>query len=236
MRLLYCLLLVAATTQLYAQNHPWTFGAQLQANFSFLTYQNPTNPNYETRVRDQYYPRFAPGGIFTTGYRLTTRVSLQIGLGVWLSGARIKEQDLIITTPDLPEGMLKGTFEGKLHYLDLLVPVSIKANPISGNHRFYLIAGFSGLYNLSRKQTIIFHFLDGTNEKVQEEISEQYRSIPKLNLRSDLGFGYTFPIGQKMQWFLEPMVGYQVFPIIKEGNAKWGQYFLGINLGMTLER
>jgi hypothetical protein len=232
-RLLATSFFLLITTLLSAQSTKWTFGLQLHSGFSYLTYQNELNSYYAARVRDNFLPRFAPGGILTVGYRVAPLVTLQAGIGYWLSGARIREQDLIIVTPDLPEGMYNGTFEGKFHYHDLVAPLYIKACPIANHQRFYLIGGFAGMVKLSRQQTIVFHYLDGTQQTIGEDMTDQYRTLTSLNLRSDLGFGYAFPLGKKMKGFLEPLFGYQVFPVIKEGAGKWGQYFLGLNLGIT---
>jgi hypothetical protein len=232
----YFILLLQVAANGYTQTNSWSFELKLHSGIVFPIFQNDQNPTFEAQVRDSYLPRFAPGGTLTVGYQVAPRVILQAGLGYWFSGARLREQDLIIVTPDLPEGLYKGTFEGKLHYHDLLAPLYIKGYPIVSNPRFYLIGGFSGMLNLARKQSIVFHYLDGTRQTIQEDMPEQDRTFNNLNLRSDLGFGYAFPLGKKMLGFLEPLFGYQVFPVIKGGASKWGQYCLGINLGITMGR
>lgn len=235
-RLLISILLLQVAAALCAQSGSWSFGATVQTGISFPTFQHDKDPGYEKQVNSQLLPQFAPGASLDVTWHSAPRVALQSGIGYWQSGQGYKEQDLIIVTPDFPEGTYKGTFDAMVRYHDVSIPVYIKIFPVGGNNRFYLIAGFAGLYRFSRKQIVEFHYVDSTTETSKEEMKEDYRSFTDINLRSDLGFGYAFPLGEKMQWFLEPLFGYQVFPSIKQGNGKWGQYFFGLNLGVTMGR
>ncbi|HAD14053.1 MAG TPA: hypothetical protein DCF33_16645 [Saprospirales bacterium] len=233
-RLLISSLLLQVAATLCAQSGSWSFGATVQGGISFPTFQDKTNPDYEEWVNALVLPQFASGGSLNVTWHVAPRIALQSGIGYWQSGHGYKEQDLIIITPDFPEGEYKGTYEGRVRFNDITIPLYIKVSPISGNNKFYLIGGFAGLYRLSRKQIVELNFLDGTTETSKEEMKANYRSFTDVNLRSDLGFGYAFPLGKKMQWFLEPLFGYQLFPSVKEGDGVWGQYFLGLNLGVTM--
>ncbi|HLP95458.1 MAG TPA: hypothetical protein VK168_15550 [Saprospiraceae bacterium] len=235
-RLLISMLLLQLAAALCAQSGSWSFGATVQTGISFPTFYHDKDPGYEKQVNSLLLPQFAPGASLDVTWHSAPRIALQSGIGYWQSGQGYKEQDLIIITPDFPEGEYKGTYEGRVRFNDITIPLYIKVSPISGNYKFYLIGGFAGLYRLSRKQIVELNFLDGTTETSKEEMKANYRSFTDINLRSDLGFGYAFPLGKTMQWFLEPLFGYQLFPSIKEGDGVWGQYFFALNMGVRMKR
>jgi hypothetical protein len=149
-------------------------------------------------------------------------------LGYGLSGYRVKPFELIITTPDSPEGMAVGTAKGVLHYHDATFALQAKAKLLKG---LYLVGGATSLFNLARKQTVKIEYYQGETTRVTEKLPSQYRDIRQWNLRGDIGFGYEFRGFGNTQIYIEPVFGYTFLPVFEEGESKHGQYTTGLNLG-----
>lgn len=212
----------------FGQSSKFQFGFQLQAGISDLNFQNKSNEAFEAAVQDGAAPRFSPGAQLFGRYQIAPRFSIQAGLGYSLSGYRVKPFELVITTPDSPEGQAVGNASGILHYHDATFSMQGKLKLIKG---LYLAGGATGLFKLARKQTVKIDYYQGETTRVTEKMPSQYRDIRQANLRGDVGFGYECKGFGNTRIYIEPTFGYTFFPVFEEGTSKYGQYATGLNLG-----
>lgn len=228
--LLFCL----QAPVLHSQSSQFRFGVQIRAGISDLIFHNAQYPSFETLNRESATWRLSPGIAALSRYEVNERLWFQAGLGYELSGHRIKEFVLYKSTPEMPEPVRLGTARGTMHYHDFNLSFYTKVKPFRGARRFYLSGGLSNLVKISRRQTIIIHYDAGETIKQKESLQVSGRKFAHWNLRSDIGFGFELNAEGKVPWFIEPVFGYTLFPVISEDSSRWRQYVAGVNVGLML--
>lgn len=134
----------------------------------------------------------------------------------------------------MPESVFIGTAKGTVNYQDVSFSVVAKLNPREHSQWFYLMAGISNLFNIGRSQTIVLdNQLTGEVVKTGEDLINDGRKFSSWNLRGDIGFGFEWKAFGQSHFFVEPVFGYNFFPVISEGDGKYGQYSAGVNVGLV---
>jgi hypothetical protein len=227
------LLVTMTASAVLSQTSKYHFGVQIQGGISNLEYQNEANSTFEKFTRDGSAARFSPGASILGVYKASPRFQVQIGLGYELSGYRVKAFEVYQTTPDMPEGVYLGVARGQIHYHDLLLALHAKVNPMHSLKAFYLLGGVTNLLNVGRKYSTTLAYESGEVEKYTQSFGKEGRKITPWNFRGDLGFGYEFNINEKRRIFVEPVFGYALLPVLKEGAGKYYQYSAAIRVGFV---
>ncbi len=218
---------------LFGQDSKFQFGLQLQTGFSDLAYRNPDSSSLETFVNERTSGKYSPGITFLGRYAASKRFAFQVGLGYTLSGYKVKQLDLYQTTPNMPEPTHFGTLRSVIYYHDINLSFHAKAKPIKALAGFYILGGVSNQFDVGRRETLIFAFDAGGMERSTENISSVGRKFRQYNLRGDVGLGYEFETDDFSILFVEPFFGYNLFPIFTEGEGKYRQYLIGLNVGFV---
>lgn len=229
----YTLLFLFSCTGLFSQSSKYDFGIQTYAGISGLEYQNPVNRTYETFIQENSTIRFSPGLMALVQYHISSKFLLQANLGYKLSGYRVKELELYYTTPDKPEGDYLGKAKGRLNYHDLTLGVHAKAKPVANAQGFYIVGGVSSFFNIGRSKTIFLTSINGDHSKTTEKLAGVDQKITPINFSGDLGVGYEFKAFEQSRFFVEPIFNITLLPVYKELQGKYGQFTMGIQLGLV---
>ena len=232
--LTYALWSFFALPLLVAQQAKFQFGLNAAVRISDATYKNDNRPpSHEDSFNESFTWRLAPGFNLWGRLQASRRVSIQAGLGLDISGYRLKEFTLRSSTPTMPEPIEIGKAKGAIHYYDITVPLSLRWKT---GQRFYLTAGVAPLINAGRKRTIIIHFNTGEQSKTTEKIPESSGlEFKDFNLRGDAGFGYYILTNSRLHVYAEPLFSYTFLPVYSDDSGgKMGQWYVGVNLGVEL--
>ena len=214
---------------LTAQSPAIQFGLSVMTGYSTVDYHNKNRPEVEEAINLTKTWRYAPGITFSARKDFGSLIGLEVGGGVSLTGDRVKKFVLNMSTPEKPEPVRVGEAWGQNHYLDLIIPVSVRIRPVE---RFYIKAGLSPALSLMRWKTIRIDYDSGEKFRDSEKVTDGTGfNFHPFNLRADLGCGYYVSASSGI--YIEPLFSFTLFPVYEDDGMGQGQVLLGgVNVGM----
>lgn len=219
-------LLTVFTSQ--AQERKFHFGANLFPNFStgLITNNGKVSSTVESSYKglETWKPSFS-GNLFVE-YFFNQKSILGFGIGYQNNGERTKKMDLVFGTP-LPSLPIQSKFIYNHHNIEL--PVYYRY--VFGK-RFFVLAGISGIINISNTKNSILYYEDGrTESQTQKDNTTNFR---RFNLSINLGLGIDYLKREKISLFVYPYAQLGILGISKTANLNRYSFSLGITTGFRI--
>lgn len=214
------LLLLCTVHQSNAQDKKISLGLSINPNYSFGIISN----NF---IGIEEQPKASISVNMFVEYQLTPKSSVGLGLGYQNNGEKTSKIDLTFFGPQNEDLPTKARFIYNHHNIE--IPLYYKLN--LGEH-FYILAGTSGILNLSNTVSSVHFYADGNKErKTQKDKSMDFRT---LNISANFGFGWNYLNKEKFSLFIHPYFQYGILGISTNATFNRNILSLGFVTGIRI--
>lgn len=225
-------LLLLSSAVCFAQTHPFHFGIQLTPGYSdnYLTNNGDVPEIIEDDFRQLEIGQAAGNSLIFAGYDLSSRFSLELGLGYSFTGFRDKKQ---ISIPAVPDPAFPKATQFRFNYHDLIMPLRARYRFTPGTEGWYVHAGICPVYKLKRTKVFWQQKQDNTTStSSQEDTAADYRT---LNLNGSIGFGYEFALSEKLHFFVQPVLECNILGVVGQTPGLNRRiYTAGLGVGLRI--
>jgi hypothetical protein len=174
-------------------------------------------------------PRYGFSAGVYFGYRLSTRLALEIQALYSDKGSKIKEN--FMENHHLQDYWEKVPYQNHMiyHYNYLDIPVKLNYCLTSGKVKFYLAAGMSLNAFLNQKKKTYILYEDGSSKTFR---TASTRGLEKMNFAILAGFGIGYQLSEGYQFKFEPVFKHSINSIV---NAPVRNYLCsaGMQIGIA---
>ncbi len=219
-----------------AQEKRFDFGFNLYPNYSIgiLSSNGSIPAGFESSFRElETWKPSVSASIFVE-YKLNERSILGFGIGYQNNGVRTVKQELFPQyDPSMGDPIIDPSLPSQVRFVynhhNIEVPLYYRH--VFGT-RFFLLAGISGIINVSNTSTSVAYFSEGN--EIRNKQFDNSTAFRRLNFSGNLGFGLDYLKTDRISLYVLPFAQYAFLGVSKTAALNRNHLSIGLSTGIRL--